>query len=205
MLVKSLAVAALLALGVVGCDSSGALENIDSLTCALIPWYVDDCTSTEVHDKAVSILTNGLVAGEVKCAGTVTRYNVSCAGFSTPSEGGIESSDPAPTTTLKYKAQKLQDGTCFVSWSASGAGYKNDIGFIPRSNTYASSCEIDLTSDVHATADGGKLTVHSSQTSYHLQYTPGLGTSCEPYATPDTVFDMATQCTGFNFEVFGTP
>lgn len=202
MLPKSLTVAALLGLGVVGCDSPGALENIDSLTCALIPWYVADCSSPEVHTKVVSILENGLVAGEVNCTGTVTRYRVQCSGFAVPvTATGIDSSDPPETSILKYKAQKLQDGTCFVSWSGSGAGYNSDIGFIPRSNSYASSCEIDLARDVHVLASDGKVTVHSSQVSYKIQGSPNPG--CEPYATPDTVFDMSTQCTGFNFEVFG--
>ncbi len=201
MFAKSLTVAAALGLGVVGCDSPGALENIDSLTCALIPGYVADCASQGVHDKAVSILENGLIAGEVKCIGTVTRYKVQCAGFSVPSSAGIESSDPPESAVLKYKAQKFQDGTCFVNWSASG--YGADIGFIARSNADSDSCGVNITSDVKATAGEGKLTVRSSQVSYHLHNTPPLGVSCDPYVTPDTVFDMATQCTGFNFEVFG--
>lgn len=200
MFAKSLTVAAVLALGVVGCDSPGALENIDSLTCALIPWYVADCTSSEVHDKAVSIMENGLVAGEVNCTGTITRYAVQCSGFAVPvTATGIDPSDPPATGILKYKAQKLQDGTCFINWSA--VGYGSNIGFIARSNANASACEIPITSDVHASASEGKVTVHSSQVSYHVQGSPAPG--CEPYSTPDTVFDMATQCTGFNFEVFG--
>lgn len=193
MIRKLLAVAALLT---AGCDSPAVLANIDTYTCAYLPGAVD-CSTQEVHDKAVSILTNGLVAGEVNCTGTFTRYKVQCAGYSVPEDPS--STGPA-TGILKYKAQKLQDGTCFVNWSAYGSG---DVGFIARSNAYASACEIDIASDIHVTASNNEVVVHSSQVSYRLQGNPTLG--CVPYTTPDTVFDMHTQCAGFNFEAFDTP
>jgi hypothetical protein len=158
---------------------------------------VAGCDDPEVQDKIASALVNGVVAGEVKCTGAFTRYNIACTGYSVPSDPTI-SNFPA-TGTLNYKAQKLQDGTCFVNWSAFGS----DIGFIARSNSYANGCEVDITNDVHVSASGGSVTVHSSQVSYKLQGNPTIG--CDPYSTPDTVFDMNTQCTGFNFDVFGSP
>lgn len=49
-----------------GCGQE-LLDNIDNLTCAYVPWYVADCTSPEVHDKAVSIATDGLAFARLDC------------------------------------------------------------------------------------------------------------------------------------------
>lgn len=49
-----------------GCDSSSVLANIDTYTCAYLPGVID-CSTPEVHDKAVSILQNGAVEAQMSC------------------------------------------------------------------------------------------------------------------------------------------
>ncbi len=193
MIRKLLIAVALLA---AGCDNPAVLANIDTYTCAYLPGVVD-CTTQEVHDKAVSILTDGLIAGEVSCAGTYTEYTAAC-----PHGTGLPSgvSPTGVTGTFNYKAQKLQDGTCFVNWSS---GPSKDIGFIARSNSYAESCEVDLNTYMHLSATGGEVVVSSTQPSYRIEGNSPLF-YCAAYSTADTVFDMETQCTGFNFDAFGS-
>lgn len=50
-----------------GCGTQALLDNVDNITCAFVPWYVADCTSPDVHDKAVSIATDGMAEARLDC------------------------------------------------------------------------------------------------------------------------------------------
>lgn len=76
-------VCALGLLGTFGCDDPFVAENIDVFTCSVLPYWMADCASPEVHDKAISVLQNGLVSSHMECDFTApstqwgpTRYRV---------------------------------------------------------------------------------------------------------------------------------
>lgn len=85
-----------------GCDA--ALPYVDNLTCAYLPYYVADCSSPEVHDKAVSVLTNGAVEAQITCLGLALSPN------------------NQKVVSLRYEASKLQDGSCFATVTAAVPG-----------------------------------------------------------------------------------
>jgi hypothetical protein len=58
-----------LALLAAGCDSQGARDNLETLLCGVLPWYVADCTDPEVQAKALSVLDNGIVEARAECSG----------------------------------------------------------------------------------------------------------------------------------------
>lgn len=194
MVRKLLATAALLT---AGCDSSAVLANIDTYTCAYLPTVVD-CTTQEVHDKAVSILTDGLIAGEVKCSGQWFVGTTDGAGVS----------PPAPDSGLPvyydftYRAQKFQDGTCFMVWSDYSPTLTTE--FIARHSSKHVNCEVGISGSFVAANE--LLTITSHQHSWRYVGGPRNDhSSWEAYLpspAPTTVFDMATQCTGFNFDAF---
>lgn len=97
-----------------GCDA--ALEHVDDLTCAYLPRYVADCTSPEVHDKAVSVLTDGIVEAQITCQGiTINSSNGKFA-------------------SVYYQASRLQDGSCYARADVSGPGAPG-TGFIQSSGS----------------------------------------------------------------------
>ena len=88
----------LVALCALGCDSQAARDNIESLTCGLIPWYVADCTSPEVQDKALSILYNGAVEAQVTCDSVA-----------------LGSGSDTTAGWWSLQATKMHDGSCLAS------------------------------------------------------------------------------------------
>jgi hypothetical protein len=112
-----------------GCDA--ALDHVDNLACTFIPWYVADCTSPEVHDKAVSILTDGIVEAQITCQGIAF------------SPGNVK------FASVYYQASRLQDSSCYARADVSGPGAPG-TGFIQssgsnltgRSSTSADSCPV---------------------------------------------------------------
>ncbi len=182
-----------LAMFTVGCDSPSILANIDTYTCAYLPGVID-CTTQEVHDKAVSVLQNGLVAGEVRCEGAALSHGRMNADPAIPG-GGVIVPSASTYVTFKYRAQKLQEGTCFVNWSAGGAF---DAGFIPRSSAEAEGCAVEIADGVTLRSTATGALASSVNLSVYPVFQSG-STNLIPIATPDTEF---LNCAGVNLEVF---
>lgn len=164
-----------------GCDDPNVVANIDNFTCALIPSWMADCTSQEVHDKAVAILSTGIVEAEADCEGQYTRR-----------KGAPNGCGTTELASFKYRAQKLIDGACFVPG-----------GLIARGQPGAPECSSEQSSagsSPHFALANGLLTVTSSEDS--VCYDP-QGFQCYPCATPPTVLNIEDVCTGFNLEAFG--
>lgn len=85
---------------ITGCDDAFVAENIDVLTCSLLPPWVADCTSDEVHGKALDMLQFGLVEAKVTCASVPFHAPDDCG----PSE-----------TDATYVAHRLADGSAFIT------------------------------------------------------------------------------------------
>lgn len=105
-------------LATAGCDSSAVLANIDTYTCAYLPGAVD-CTTQEVHDRAVNLLEHGLTRAHAECA-------LGSPGLCAPGYA-----------SLKYNMSLLQDGACFASSSGNTTApfqpnMVNASGFTPR-------------------------------------------------------------------------
>lgn len=170
------------------------------LLVAFLISAVVGCDDPEVSAKAVSILTDGLIAGEVKCSGQWYVGTTDGAGANPPApDSGI----PVYYNFI-YRAQKFQDGTCFMAWSE----YSDlTIEFIPRHDPKYVSCEVGTSGIIEA--KDGHVTITSSE--HSARYVSGPRNSYSsweyylPSPAPTTVFDMSTQCTGFNFEVFNSP
>lgn len=60
----------LIAVLLAGCDNAGLMTNLDTYLCAYLPGAID-CSAPEVHDKAVSILENGMVEAHMTCHLTI--------------------------------------------------------------------------------------------------------------------------------------
>lgn len=195
---KKLLFAAMVA-ATTGCDNPVVAEHIiDNFVCTYMPWWMGDCQSAEVVDKVMSTLDNGIVEASVKCAGTALhhgRYNV---------PGGDIIPGMSTYVPFVYKAQRLQEGTCFVSWSTPGeqpfANAAGDIGFIPRSSADAAGCSVLIDDEVRLSITEGQLVAHSTALSVYPLFQFG-SVNLYPTDTPDTVIDLDT-CTGFNLEAF---
>lgn len=187
----------------IGCDAPYAATYIDTFTCAYLPWYFADCTSTEVHDKAVAILHDGVVQASVECDGAYEFQEGTSSGFC------FNSIYWPNTTTVNYhyKAQKMLDGSCFMDWKASGHNATSlgeasapavaEIGFTPRSDPETPRCGLLFEPKVHVEAHAGYLTIHPDTTSNRW-----VSSGCpETFTTPDTVVDLST-CKGFNKDQF---
>lgn len=163
---------------------------------------VAGCDSPEVEDKISSILVNGLIEGEVKCSGQWFVGTTDGAGASPPAP---DSGTPI-YNDFTYRAQKLQDGTCFMAWSES-SNIPSVIEFIPLHDPKHTNCEVGTLGGI--VAEDGEVVLTS--TAHSARYVSGPRnnfTSWEyylPSPAPTTVFDMNTQCTGFNFGVFDSP
>jgi hypothetical protein len=158
------------------------------------------CDDPAVHAKAVNVLTNGLIAGEVKCSGQWFVGTTDGAGASPAApDSGI-----AVNSNFFYRAQKFQDGSCFMSWSETSTS-PSVYEFIPVHDSKHLTCEVGTQGGIKTT--GASVTVKSSAPS--ARYIGGPRNNCSsweyylPSPSPVTVFDMSTQCTGFNFDVFG--
>lgn len=113
------------------------------------------CDDPAVEAKVADILEHGIVAAEVTCSCNYGQNNAN---------------------SVAYRAQKLIDGSCFVSRSTATAAY-----LLARSDNGAEACRVGDYS-----ASGGDLVVDHD-------YDPSA-----PY-----FIDLETCCTGFNLEAFG--
>ena len=85
----------LAAVTIIGCSELVADEAaFQNFTCAVVPYYVADCTQPEVQDTVRSVLTDGAVKAEIECTGVALGTGGKFAAVSL------------------YKAQRLQDGAC---------------------------------------------------------------------------------------------
>lgn len=100
----------------IGCDNPALLANIDTYTCAYLPGAID-CTTQEVHDKAVGLLEHGIVSAQIECAGPLVRTTT-----------------PFDTVNPQFKAQRLIDGSCLTVSNVSA------LALIPRSDPTAATC-----------------------------------------------------------------
>jgi hypothetical protein len=91
----------LLLLTATACDDPFVLENIDVATCAWLPSWMADCTSPEVHDKALDVLQFGLVESKVTCRGVPNHAPSGCRLMQNGSG--------------TYVAHRLVDGSAFVT------------------------------------------------------------------------------------------
>lgn len=84
-----------------GCDDAFVAENIDVFTCSLLPPWMADCASEEVHDKAVSLLTFGAVEAKVTCDRVPYHTSDGCR--------------MSWRSTATYAGHRLADGSAFVT------------------------------------------------------------------------------------------
>lgn len=173
-------------LGAVACDNATVLANIDTYTCAWLPGAVD-CTDSSVHNKAVSILHNGIIAGQIKCSSQFDSYKY------VTSDNPLFTINSARTFILDIT--KFQDDSYFVNWSVTGS-----IGFIARSDANTSPLTIGSSTDtVTLVVSGGDLTFISNEPSFvRSTYTAPYESI---YEHLETVVPLST-CSGFNKEVF---
>lgn len=101
---------------IVGCDNPAVLANIDTYTCAYLPGVVD-CTTPEVHDKAVAMLQHGIVEADIVCQCLLTSP--------------LTNITPGP-----YHLQRLIDGACFAT-----PPFIVPSQLIPRSDPSAPTCK----------------------------------------------------------------
>jgi hypothetical protein len=174
---------ALLALALAGCDNSALLANVDTYTCAYLPSVID-CTTQDVHDKAVSLLENGLVEAQADCA------------FAYPSR------------RYRLQVRKLHDGSAYIRGSAIDGGtpshQQRDSNFCGRSEScsdpiYLEAHEIKLNNGgtsadetIKFHLDGG---VFSAETCFGVNQGPQT-------CNVDFTTSIASACTGFNLGAF---
>lgn len=84
-----------------GCDNAFVAENIDVFTCSVLPPWMADCASEEVHDKALSLLQFGMVEAKVTCEDVPFHSNDSC--------------DVSSRSDATYAGHRLADGSAFVT------------------------------------------------------------------------------------------
>lgn len=131
------------------------------------------CDDPEISAKALSVLENGVVAAEVECSGSYclsgpTQICVQYSGINCIQYGP----GPCNSTTFHYKAQRLQDGACFVT--------QPTLELIGRFRTEAAGCEATHNGSSFVIG-GGNLTITSSQSEV-------------------TVIDLGLECVGHNIE-----
>ena len=96
---KKLLLSALLVM--TGCDDAFVAENIDVFTCTVLPSWMADCASEEVHDKAVSLLQFGLVEAKVSCNNVPYHAADDCR--------------VSRRNSSTYVGHRLADGAAFVT------------------------------------------------------------------------------------------
>jgi hypothetical protein len=84
-----------------GCDNAFVVENIDVFTCSVLPPWMADCASEEVHDKAVSLLQFGMVESKVTCEDVPFHASDDC--------------DVSSRSDATYVGHRLADGSAFVT------------------------------------------------------------------------------------------
>jgi hypothetical protein len=139
-----LLLAALLAFG---CDSSTVHDNIDVFTCAYLPWWMADCESSEVHDKAIRILDHGLIEAQVTCVA-----DAHCAAFNGSTNG----------YKAKLKATLLADGSKAMSCNFGEWGGADP--FIDRSEALSADFASDDFGFLRCAVASGSATVEMTGT-----------------------------------------
>lgn len=195
----------LLCISATACNSETAAENIDTFTCAWLPWWMADCSSSEVHNKAIESLHNGLIEASVSCTGTYQYINA-------PDDGNCFHTN---IYNLNYtlNVTRLQDGSCFVQQNSDGHrdiqlsgvyDYPNTPGvnstyFISAGDPNSATCHMLLNDTTTADFTEGNLVINPHTLFvYHVANTSGCqGTD----VTPTTTVSLST-CTGFNKDHF---
>lgn len=200
-----------------GCDSPGLLANIDTYTCAWLPFIPGeiDCSDTAVHDKAVAVLTNGAVQARIECTFTTTG-----SWAHSPNPPGT----PLGPSVFKYKQTRFADGSCFVQAGGNDTIYSksegkcgtvytvpnNPLGSLGQGTdtgylVFGDDPEVDVTT--YDVTDGVPVLRYCDTglnqfvtTSTYTPYCPGsewCSTNCATAAIEET------ECSGFNLEAFG--
>jgi hypothetical protein len=162
----------------VGCDDPTVAENIDTFTCAYLPWWMATCDSTEVHAKALNILQHGLVDAQVECHVTVTQPYCSLP------------------MAFHVQASKLVDGACLVEQPSVAGGF-GGMRLYDRASAHAADCSFSDGDFSYSIASGH---ITGTYTGTGLPYTCGTN-----YGIPYVVsVDLTSEaCTGFNLAAFG--
>lgn len=130
------------------------------------------CDDPVVRAAVDAALDHGAVAARIECDVTTAGGPV----------GGA--------ARFVYSAHKLVDGSAFVNVSAPDAGFW-ESAFLSRDQPDTATCTLTHRFDsrtLRFSAENGNLTIHCPE-------------CAGPSDTPD-VFDIETECTGFNLEAF---
>lgn len=168
----------LLCLSAISCDSPTVAENIDTFTCAYLPWWMATCDAPEIHAKALNILQHGLIDAQVEChANIMQSYCDLPMGF-------------------HVQANKLVDGACLVVRPSVAGGF-GDMRLYDRTSPHAADCSY-TDGDFSYVITAGYIT--GTYTGTGLPYTCGTN-----YGIPYKVsVDLTSEsCTGFNLATFG--
>jgi len=168
----------LLAAGVTsGCDSATVHDNIDVFTCAWLPWWMADCSSSEVHDRAVRILDHGIVDASLECS-------------------AVTSMGLFDGNHLSIHWKKLIDGSSLLS-----AGGPNQRGGVPFA-FFERNETVDLTTVDHPFA--GECVAHHTVSDGF--WTVDVVCPNDPSTDPPIhivwVSKDISECDGFNLEAF---
>ena len=169
---------AFLLLALAGCDA--AREHVDDLTCAFLPSYIGDCLDPAVHDKAVSIFTDGIVEAEIEC-------------------NGIALGPSGKFASVVYKAQKLQDGACFAKVDLFGSS--------PPTPGFTQSHASELTRRSAPDAEFCPVTsFHVPQLRSDTSVVDGVirveGAFCTTTPGSACTLSVASNCIGLNIDRF---
>lgn len=188
---RRLLLAAVLGL-TVGCDSPTVAENIDIFTCAWLPWWMADCIDPAVHNRALSILSDGIVRAQVQCSVNYTSYSTRT--LSTPElvSYGYRS--------FVFSATLFQDGSAFVN---TNAGSLQFTGFLSRRDPRVADFSVvpHLAGTAEISLSGGELIVTSMEASYTRPDSSSFYTTVYELLQHSTDLD-SEYCTGFNLEAF---
>jgi len=152
-------------------------DYLNAFACSVIPSYAEDCLDPEVQDKVKSVLTDGVVAAEIKCRGIAVGA--------------------ASAVQIYYQASRLQDGACLARSDVARPGTS---GFVQatgseltrRLDPNAESCPVQL---FYPAMIGGRVNVVDGVVRFE-------GTGCT--TTPGTACTMPVvgNCTGLNVDQF---
>lgn len=202
----------------VGCDDPTVIANVDNFTCAYLPWWAGDCTSTEVHQKALDVLHNGIVQARVQLQGQLDSVFI-------PIGGGAVS---PPIQYMSINASLLVDGSQlmtvnsnFINFSGlfsrgealvsplSGMRLTNNP--LGTSHGYASVADFDPATDYIkiAVVDGAIVVKYCDSWVNNIPENPPGWVGFCPYKAgcPDpgciTAEWLSYSATGYNLDKFG--
>lgn len=173
---KKSAILLLVLFGLFGCDDPTVASNIDTFTCSWLPWWMADCSSTAVHDRAIGVLEHGIVQAHARCEVQPNTFTGCNSGW------GV-------------KADLFQDNsaisTGFVSTDSNGNTFTS---FTIRNDT-VETCKKDWSA---VDVDGPCVSIHAGT---FTLYTGNTTTVC-PIANHEYSISMSTNCAGFNLSAF---